>query len=332
MQDSNTGAMSIVEGGEKLLVSDAVYQYLGDPPTTSIGDAEYTAIPTGLPYFPDGIIVQDSNTGAMSIVEGGEKLLVSTAVYQYLGDPPTTSVTDAQYTAIPTGLPYFPDGMIVQDSNTGAMSIVEGGEKLLVSTAVYQYLGDPPTTSITDAQYTAIPTGLPYFPDGMIVQDSNTGAMSIVEGGEKLLVSTAVYQYLGDPPTTSISDADYTAIPTGLPYFPDGMIVQDSNTGAMSIVEGGEKLLVSTAVYQYLGDPPTTSISDADYTAIPTGLPYFPDGMIVQDSNTGAMSIVEGGEKLLVSDAVYQYSGGPPNHEHQRRGVHGDSHRPAVLP
>ena len=68
--------MSIVEGGEKLLVSAAVYQYLGDPPTTSISDAEYTAIPTGLPYFPDGIIVQDSTTGAMSIVEGGKKLVV----------------------------------------------------------------------------------------------------------------------------------------------------------------------------------------------------------------------------------------------------------------
>ena len=208
--------MSIIDGGQARPLLPAVYQYLGDPPTTSITDAEYAAISTGLPYFPDGMIVQDSATEAMSIIDGGQARAISAAVYQYLGDPPTTSITDAEYAAISTGLPYFPDGMIVQDSATEAMSIIDGGQARAISAAVYQYLGDPPTTSITDAQYAAISTGLPYFPDGMIVQDSATEAMSIIDGGQARAVSAAVYQYLGDPPTTSVTDAEYAAIPTYL--------------------------------------------------------------------------------------------------------------------
>ena len=125
--------------------------------------------------------------------------------------------------------------MIVQDAITGALSIIQNGVKSLVSAEVYLYLGEPPTTSITDAEYAAIPTGLPYFPSGMIVQDSSTGALSIIQNGVKSLVSAAVYQYLGEPPTTAITDADYTAIPTGLQYLPNGIIVEDASTNSPSI-------------------------------------------------------------------------------------------------
>ena len=63
----------------------------------------------------------------------------------------------------------------------------------------------PPLTTITDAQYQAIPTGLTYFADGMIVQDSPGGQISIVHGGVKELVgdgdpnpaNNPVYQSMG---------------------------------------------------------------------------------------------------------------------------------------
>ena len=134
----------------------------------------------------------------------------------------------------------------------------------------------------------------------MIVQDgTNTGPMSIIQGGLKQALSTPVYDYLGSPQPTIIPDAEYTAIPTGLQYFPNGMIVQDgTNTGPMSIIQGGLKQALSTPVYDYLGSPQPTIIPDAEYTAIPTGLQYFPNGMIVQDgTSTGAMSIIQGGLK-----------------------------------
>ena len=215
VQDSTTGAMSIVEGDEKHLVSAGVYAALDQPFVFSIPDAEYTAIPTGLPYFPDGIIVQDSNTGAMSIVEGGEKLLVSTAVYQYLGDPPTTSVTDAQYTAIPTGIQYFPDGMMVRDQATGAIDIILAGEKHAVSSEVYSYLDDPTPDTIPDAQFNAIPTGLAYFADGMFVSDDQTGSKAIILAGQKHSISLEVYDYLGSPQLTIVPDAEYRRFPRG---------------------------------------------------------------------------------------------------------------------
>ena len=73
----------------------------------------------------------------------------------------------------------------------GQISIVQGGLKELVgdgdpnpaNNPVYLSMGSPPITTITDGQYQGIPTGLTYFPDGMIVQDGPGGQISIVQGG-----------------------------------------------------------------------------------------------------------------------------------------------------
>ena len=67
------------------------------------------------------------------------------------------------------------------------------------------HLGNPLVTVIADTQYMAIPTGLQYFPAGMIVQDASTGDMSIIQGAIKRALSTSVYQYLGNPPVTVIA-------------------------------------------------------------------------------------------------------------------------------
>ena len=197
-------------------------------------------------------------------------------------------ITDGQYQAIPTGLTYFPDGLIVQDGPGGQISIMQGGLKCLLSSEVQLYLGNPSVTVITDARYQAIPSGLQYFPDGMIVQDGPGGQISIVQGGVKRLVgdgdpnptNNPVYQFMGDPPITAITDAEYQGVPTGLAYFHDGMIVQDALSGQISIIQNGVKHLVDSQVLKYLGASPggfpVTSICDAEYQAIPTGLEYFP--------------------------------------------------------
>ena len=192
--------------------------------------------------------------------------------------------------------------MIVQDgSSTGAISIIENGEKCPLSTEIYQALGNPLVFDIPDAQYSAIPTGLAYFPEGMLVQDgTRTGPISIIQGGEKRLVSPDMYQYLGNPATVTIADGEYQAIPVGLQYFPEGSILQDESSGAVAIIQGGAKRALSNEVQGYLGNPMPTSIADAEFSAIPAGLAYFPDGMIIEDESSGALAIIQGGEAVAL--------------------------------
>ena len=95
--------------------------------------------------------------------------------------------------------------------------------------------------------------------------------MSLIEAGQKRLVSTQVYQFIGAPPTT-IPDDEYNAIPTGLQFFPEGMFVAEADTGAIEIIQGGLKCWVSPEVYQYLGSPTVTDIPDSQFNAIPNGL------------------------------------------------------------
>ena len=204
--------------------------------------------------------------------------------------------------AIPTGLPYFPDGMIVQDASTGAMSIIQGGDKRSLTPEVYRYLGNPPVSIISANEYSAIPNCLYYFGINTIVANPSAGAVSIIQGGLDRGTNGPNFQYLGNPQATLHSEAQYAAVPTGLQYFPNGMIVQDATTNGLSVIHGDVKRLLSPAVYLYFGNPPVTVITDAEYQAIPTGSQYFPDGMIVQDGPSGQISIVQGGLKELVGD------------------------------
>ena len=167
------------------------------------------------------------------------------------------------------------------------------------------YLGSPTPTGIPDAEFSAIPTGLAYFPDGMIVQDESTSAVAIIQGGANFPLSSQVLAYLGNPAATPIPDAEFSAIPAGLAYFPDSMIVQDgSGSGSISIIQGGQKRLLSAGILQYLGSPQPTVISDDQYLGIPTGLPYVPEGLFVSDAGSGAIDIIQNGQKHLVSPQV----------------------------
>ena len=166
--------------------------------------------------------------------------------------------------------------MIVQDADTGDLSIIDGGLARSLSTQVYVYLGEPPATSISDDLYKAIPTGPAYFPNGMIVQDASTDVLSVIDGGQARPLSTQGELYLGNPQVTDILDAQYTSIPAGPAYYPNGMVVQDVSTGALSIIVAGQARSLSTQVDQYLGNPQVTSILDGQYTAIPVGTRRIP--------------------------------------------------------
>ena len=119
------------------------------------------------------------------------------------------------YTGVVAAPAFLPDGIIVEDATTGLVSIIDGGQARSLSAQVYLYLGNPQPTTISDAQYTAIPTGPAYYPSGMIVADASNGNLSIIDGGLACPLNTEVYQYLGDPAVTSISDASFTTISTG---------------------------------------------------------------------------------------------------------------------
>ena len=252
------------------------------------------------------MIVINSTGSNISIIEGGIRHYLSPEVYTYLGNPAYTTLPDAEFNAIPAGLQYFPDGMIVING-TGSNIIIQGGMRHYLSPEVYTYLGNPAFTTLPDDEFNAIPTGLQYFPDGMIVQDGSSGGeTSIIQGGQKRVVSATILQYLGFPhlTITIIPDDQYVGIPTGLPYVPQGLFVRDAGSGATDIIQGGQKHLVSPEVDSYLLALQTqqiVTIPSSEFNAIPLGLEYWPEGIIIFNKDADAICIIQNGEKCWLS-------------------------------
>ena len=115
-------------------------------------------------------------------------------------------------------------------------------------------------------------TGYRYFPEGMVIYDSTTGDIDIIEGGQKDPISPQLYAYMGSPAETDIPDAEFQDIPAGPQYFPAGMFVENQDTSQISMIQNGERYFISPQMEQILSqdlaDTPV-SIPAAQYDAIP---------------------------------------------------------------
>ena len=107
----------------------------------------------------------------MAIIQNGKACWVSAQVEQYLGNPGSTLIPDAQFNSIPGGPQYFPNGMLVRNS-AGTVAIIQNGQACWISAAVEQFLGNPSSTLIPDAQFNSIPGGPQYLPQGIAPNDT----------------------------------------------------------------------------------------------------------------------------------------------------------------
>jgi hypothetical protein len=136
--------------------------------TTTIGVAQYVAIPQGKDYVPNGSFLQDSFTGQMVQYSDGTFRQVSQQVAGILklSQSQIIKISDAQYTNLIKPGPYYPDGIFIENLSTGDISYYSGGQLHWLSPDVAAAVKPPLSNTVieTAANYSVIPRGSDYTP------------------------------------------------------------------------------------------------------------------------------------------------------------------------
>jgi hypothetical protein len=218
-----------------------------------------------------------------------------------------TPVTSSQFNLIPEGSDYYPDGMFLRNAQSGEISRYAGGQFHVVSVPVATKLNLTGSSfaTITADQYNKVPKGNDYFPEGMILQDVTTGEIAIYKSGQRHTISVpvATAMNLTTSQLTTISDSQFGAISQGNDYFPDGSYLQNQVTGAISQYSGGvnHPVLATVASVMGLTSSQVISVTQSQYNAISTGSNYYPQGIFVQNNQTGEVDQITGGQRHWVS-------------------------------
>ncbi|APW61677.1 hypothetical protein [Paludisphaera borealis] len=290
------------------------------PPATSTPPTTTTPPPTNpppvtpppAPTFPDGTILRNEQTGELGWYSGAARHLISPPVAAKMGitQAQTTSVTATVFKAVPKGNDYFPDGMFVRNQQSGEISQYSGGVFHVVSPPIAAKLGLDVNglATISAAQYAGVGKGPDYFPEGILLQNQQTGEVDIYQGGQRHWISVAVAARISltVDVLTPISPTQFNAIPQGKDYFPDNVYLQNQETGEIAQYSGGKNHLVSAPVASKIGltAPQLISVSSAQYNAIDKGPDYFVEGMFLQNNQSGEIDQYSGGQRHWVSSPV----------------------------
>jgi hypothetical protein len=218
-----------------------------------------------------------------------------------------TPVTAANFNLIPQGADYFPDGMYLRNAQTGEISQYSSGDFHLVSVPVATKMGlnGSNVVTITAEQYDGISKGSDYFPQGMLIQNSQTGEIDIYNNGQRQLISVPVATAMNvtAAQVTTISASQFSEIPQGLDYFPQGVYLQNQSTGEISQYSGGYNHVVSAPVAAVMGlaSSQLIPVTSSQYDAIPQGNAYYPQGIFVENNQTGEIDHISGGQRYWVS-------------------------------
>ncbi len=218
-----------------------------------------------------------------------------------------TPVTAAKFNLISQGAAYFPDGMYLRNALTGEISQYSGGDFHLVSVPVATKMGlnASNVVTITAEQYNGIPKGSDYFPQGMLIQNSQTCEIDIYNNCQRQLISVAVANVMKITPAqvTTISASQFSEIPQGLDYFPQGVYLQNQSTGEISQYSGGYNHVVSVPVATVMGlsSSQLIPVPSDQYNAIPQGNAYYPQGIFIENNSTDEIDQISGGQRYWVS-------------------------------
>ena len=254
----------------------------------------------------------DAQTGELSWYSGAQRHLISPPVAAKMGltSGQETSVTTEVFKGIPKGTDYFPSGMFVRNADTGEISQYSGGEFHVVSTPIAAKLGlgVDSVATITASQYDGVSKGTDYFPDGVFLQNQQTGEIDIYQGGQRHWISVPVASAinLSASQVTTISPTQFNAIAQGKDYFPDNVYLQNQQTGEIALYNGGQNHVVSAPVAAKIGLTASQliSVSSTQYNAIDKGSDYFVEGMFLQNNQSGEIDQYSSGERHWVSSPV----------------------------
>lgn len=223
-----------------------------------------------------------------------------------------TSVASDQFNLITQGSDYYADGMFLRNVQNGEISRYSGGQFHLVSVPVAMKLGLSASNvaTITADQYNKVTKGNDYFPEGMLIQNVQTGEVDLYSGGQRHWISVPVGVKIGMKASdvTTISASQFNGVPQGNDYFPDGAFLQNQVTGEISQYSGGTNHVVSAPVAVVMGltSAQWISVTPSQYSAIPTGSNYYPEGIFVRNNQTGEIDQVSGGQRHWVSPAAQE--------------------------
>ena len=218
-----------------------------------------------------------------------------------------TSVTATNFNLIPQGADYFPNGMYLRNAQTGEISQYSGGDFHLVSVPVATKMGlnGSNVVTITAEQYDGISKGSDYFPQGMLLQNSQTGEIDMYNNGQRELISVAVANAMNitAAQVTTISASQFNQIPQGSNYYPQGVYLQNQATGEISEYSGGYNHVVSVPVATVMGlaSSQLIPVTSSQYGAIPQGNAYYPQGIFIENNQTGEIDQISGGQRYWVS-------------------------------
>jgi len=217
-----------------------------------------------------------------------------------------TPVTADKFNLIPAGQDYFPEGMFLRNAQTGEISRYSGGSFHLVSVpvATMMKLNGSNVVTITPDQYNKVPKTTDYFPEGMLIQNFQTGEVDLYSSGQRHWLSVPVFTKMNitTAQLTTISASQFNAIPQGQDYFPESSYLENQVTGEISQYSGGYNHLVSAPVAAVMGLTPAQmiSVTPTQYNAIPKGLDYYPNGIFIQNYQTGEIDEMSGGQRHWV--------------------------------
>jgi hypothetical protein len=276
--------------------------------TTSTASAPTTPQPAP-PTFPDGTLLINAQTGEIDQYSGGDRHLISPPVAAKMGitSAQLTSVTADKFNLIPAGQDYFPDGMFLRNTQTGEISEYSGGSFHFVSIPVANTmkLTGNNVVTITADQYNKVSKTTDFFPEGILIQNVQTGEVDLYSSGQRHWISVPVFTRMNitTAQITIISASQFNAVPQGQDYFQEGTYLENQVTGEISQYSGGYNHLISSPVAAVMGltSAQLVSVTPGQYNAIPRGLDYYPNGIFVENNQTGEVDQMSGGQRHWVS-------------------------------
>ena len=254
-------------------------------------------------------MIVDAETGEIDQYSDGSRHLISPPVATQMGitSGQLTPVTAANFNLIPQGSDYFPTGMYLRNAQTGEISQYSGGDFHLVSVPVATKMGlnGSNVVTITAEQYDKVIKGSDYFPQGILIQNSQTGEIDIYNNGQRQLISVSVANAMNITAArvTTISASQFTQISQGSDYFPQGVYLQNQSTGEIAEYSGGYNHVVSVPVATVMGltSSQLIPVSASQYDAIPQGNAYYSQGMFIENNQTGEIDQISAGQRYWVS-------------------------------
>jgi hypothetical protein len=262
------------------------------------------------PTFAEGTLLINAQTGEIDQYSGGVRHLISPPVAAKMGitAAQVTLVSTDKFSLIPPGQDYFPDGMFLRNAQTGEISQFSGGSFHWVSVPVGTKMGltGNDVVTITADQYNKVPKSTAdYFPDGMLIQNVQTGEVDLYSGGQRhwISVPVATSMNITAAQVTTISASQFNQVPQGNDYFPQNVYLQNQVTGEIAQYSNGYDHVVSAPVAAVMGltASQVISVSPSQYASIPQGSPFYPDGIFLQNNQSGEISQVSGGQRHIVS-------------------------------